>query len=94
MLLYHLNTIECLKGTGMSLKEIKQYVIWCVEGFSSVPKRYEMMQQRKQDVENQIKVLNKILETIENKCGFYLKAMEPEIQICALRNVMHELKKY
>lgn len=70
-----LNTIGCLKGTGMSLKEIKQYVIWCVEGFSSVPKRYDMMQQRKQDVENQIKVLNKTLETIENKCKFYEKAI-------------------
>jgi len=80
-----LNTIECLKGTGMSLKEIKQYVLWCVDGFSSVPNRYEMMQHRKQDVVTQIKALNKMLETIENKCEFYQKAMETgNTDMCSL----------
>ena len=59
----------------MSLKQIKQYVLWCVEGFSSVPNRYEMMQHRKQDVVNQINTLNKMLETIDNTCEFYKKAI-------------------
>jgi len=60
----------------MSLKEIKQYVTWCAEGFSSVPKRYELMQQRKLEVENQMKALTRMLATIEDKCDFYRKAME------------------
>ena len=71
-----LNTIECMKGTGMQLKDIKQYVNWCVEGFSSVPQRYELMLQRKRDVEEQIENLNKMLATIDHKCEFYRNSLE------------------
>ena len=40
--LIFLNTIECLKSTGMPLKEIKQYIEWCIEGMPTVPQRYEL----------------------------------------------------
>lgn len=71
-----LNTIECLKKTGMSIKDIKQYVDWCVEGFSSVPQRLDLMIKRKKDVENHIAELQKMLDTINHKCEFYQKALE------------------
>ena len=41
--LIFLNTIECLKSTGMPLKEIKQYIEWCIEGMPTVPQRYELI---------------------------------------------------
>ena len=71
-----LNTIECLKKTGMSIKEIRQYVDWCVEGVSSVPQRYELMLQRKQEIEAQMQELQKMLDTIQTKCDFYQQALE------------------
>ena len=37
--LIFLNTIECLKSTGMPLKEIKQYIEWCIEGMPTVPQQ-------------------------------------------------------
>ena len=71
-----LNTIECLKKTGMQLKEIKQYVYWCEEGFSTVPQRLELMRKRKDEVQEQIADLDKMLATIAHKCEIYEKSFE------------------
>ena len=37
-----LELIECLKGTGMTLKGIKQYIDWFQEGDSTLKQRLEM----------------------------------------------------
>ena len=34
-----LSIIECLKKTGMPIKEIKQFIDWCIEGDSTIDKR-------------------------------------------------------
>ena len=34
-----LHVIECLKKTGMEIKDIKQFMQWCSEGPSTYPKR-------------------------------------------------------
>ena len=65
--LIFLNTIECLKSTGMPLKEIKQYIEWCIKAI----------------VEEQIAQMQKILATINYKCDFYKKAIETgKVDIC------------
>lgn len=71
-----LNTIECLKKTGMQLKDIKQYIDWCKEGPSTAQKRFELFEERKNAVENQIKELKKALKTINYKYEFYKNAVE------------------
>ena len=81
--LIFLNTIECLKSTGMPLKEIKQYIEWCIEGMPTVPQRYELFLERKAIVEEQIAQMQKILATINYKCDFYKKAIETgKVDIC------------
>lgn len=42
-----LNTIECLKKTGMQLKDIKQYIDWCAEGASTTKQRFDLFAERK-----------------------------------------------
>lgn len=71
-----LNTILCLKSTGMSLKDIKRYVEWCAEGVSTLEERYNMFLEQKKLVENQIEELQKVLRTIDFKCDFYKNAIE------------------
>ena len=71
-----LNTILCLKSTGMSLKDIKQYVEWCTEGVSTLEERYNMFLEQKKLVENQIEELQKVLRTIDFKCDFYKNAIK------------------
>ncbi len=81
-----LNMIDCLKATGMQLKDIKVFFEWCSEGDSTIDKRYEMFLERKEDTERQIKILQKSLDLINYKCEYYRKAKEagttniPELQ--------------
>ena len=49
-----LRVIECLKKTGMEIKEIKQFMDWCVEGSSTYEKRKELFETRKDTLEKQM----------------------------------------
>lgn len=71
-----LNTIECLKKTGMQLKDIKQYIDWCAEGASTTRQRFDLFAERKKAVEDEIAQLQKTLKTINYKYEFYKKALE------------------
>ena len=71
-----LQVIECLKNTGMSIKDIKEFSDWVKEGDSSLIKRYEMFQERKKVVAEQMLELQKSLDLINNKCWYYKAAIE------------------
>jgi DNA-binding transcriptional MerR regulator len=66
-----LRMIECLKRTGMSLKDIRQFMQWCHEGDSTLRERRDMFYERREAVESQIEELRSTLDTIEYKCWFY-----------------------
>lgn len=74
--LHWLEIIECLKNTGMPLKDIRTFTSWCVQGDASLKQRYEMFLERKRMVEEQIANLQKTLETIDYKCWYYRTALE------------------
>lgn len=66
-----LKMIECLKNTGMPLKDIKQFFEWCEEGDSTIDKRYELFMYQKEKTEKQILLLQNALKRINYKCEFY-----------------------
>lgn len=63
--------IECLKGTGMSLKDIKQYIDWYMEGDSTLNQRLGMFKCQKLKLEEQMKQLQKHMEKINYKIAYY-----------------------
>ena len=71
-----LRIIECLKKSGLGIKEINQFFTWVSEGSSSYSKRKELFEARKEAVEAEIKNLQKTLSLLEFKCWYYSKAME------------------
>jgi DNA-binding transcriptional MerR regulator len=71
-----LNMIECLKNTGMELKEIKTFFEWCEKGDSTIDQRYEMFLERKRETERQMAILQKSLDLINYKCEYYSIAKE------------------
>lgn len=71
-----LSMIECLKGTGMPLKGIKQYIDWFIEGDSTLSERLEMFKQQKINLEGQMAQLQKHMEKIEYKIWFYTEAVK------------------
>jgi DNA-binding transcriptional MerR regulator len=71
-----LRIIECLKSTGMPIKEIKNFIDWCSDGDSTLQQRYDMFLDRKATVEAQMEELKKTMEVIEHKCLYYKTALE------------------
>lgn len=71
-----LKMVECLKTTGMALKDIKTYFEQCEEGDSTIDIRYEMFLKQKNDTEKQIALLQKSLDRINYKCEYYRIAKE------------------
>ncbi|WP_099468175.1 MerR family transcriptional regulator [Konateibacter massiliensis] len=66
-----LQLIECLKATGMSIKDIKKFIDLYMEGDSTLEPRRDMFYERKQAVEKQMEALQKTLDFIKYKCWFY-----------------------
>lgn len=71
-----LQVIECLKGTGMPIKDIKKFSNWCTKGDLTLKERHELFLERKQAVEEQMAQLQKSLDLIEHKCWYYKTALE------------------
>jgi DNA-binding transcriptional MerR regulator len=71
-----LKVIECLKSTGMPIKEIKHFIDWCSEGDSTLQDRYNMFLERKVTVEAKMKELQETMKIIEHKCTYYKTALE------------------
>lgn len=71
-----LRIIECLKRSGLEIKDIKQFIDWCVEGPSSYPQRKELFEKQKATVEAEIDHLNKVLDMLKFKCWFYDQIMQ------------------
>ena len=70
-----LRLIECLKSTGMSIKDIRTFFEWVQQGDDSLQQRYEMFLERRRAVEEQMAQLQKTLEIIDYKCWYYETAI-------------------
>lgn len=70
-----LRVIECLKKTGMSIKDIKRFTDWVQQGDATLQQRYELFLSRKHIVEQQMKELQQTLELINHKCWYYETAL-------------------
>lgn len=71
-----LRVIDCLKKSGMEIKEIKLFMQWCVEGSSTYAKRKELFESRKKAVETEIDQMQKTLDMLRFKCWYYEQAMK------------------
>ena len=80
-----LRVIECLKRSGLEIKEIKQFMEWCAQGSETYPQRHVLGSRHCQDpavfvqqaerVEAEIARLQKSLDMIRFKCWYYEQAM-------------------
>ena len=71
-----LRIIECLKKSGMEIKQIKQFMQWCMEGSSTYSKRKALFENQKKQVEEEIARMNKVLDMLRFKCWYYDEAIK------------------
>ena len=70
-----IRVIECLKKSGLEIKDIKQFFQWVSEGNSTYANRKELFETRKLAVEEEINALEKTLAMLKFKCWYYEKAL-------------------
>ena len=57
-----LRVIECLKRSGMEIRDIKRFMDWCVEGSSTYPQRLELFETQRAAVEAEMERLVVLME--------------------------------
>lgn len=70
-----LNMIVCLKRTDMPIKEIKQFCQWVQQGDASLQQRFDLFQERRKAVQEQMEQLKRTREVIGYKCWYYETAL-------------------
>ena len=70
-----LRVIECLKASGLEIKDIKQFMAWCSQGAETYPQRKALFEERKAAVEDEIVRLGKVLDLLKFKCWYYETAI-------------------
>lgn len=71
-----LRVIECLKKAGMEIKDIRQFMDWCVEGAVTYPQRKALLEEQKAHVEAEIERMNRTLDMLKYKCWYYTQAIK------------------
>ena len=71
-----LRVIECLKKSGLEIKDIKLFMEWCTEGSATYSNRFELIHKQKKRVEAEIQQLHKTLDMLRYKCWYYTQAIE------------------
>lgn len=66
-----LHIIECLKKTGMSIKDIKTFIDWCLEGDATIAKRLDLIDRQRKAVSEQIIQMKETLKTLDFKHWYY-----------------------
>lgn len=83
-----LSIIECLKKTGLPIKEIKTFIDWCMEGDATIDQRLELMQRQREAVKEQIRQMQDTLALLDYKCWYYETAKKAGT--CAVHDEMPE----
>lgn len=71
-----LRIIECLKKSGMPIKDIKVYIDMALKGDDTIDERLELFIKQRNIIQNQIKELQETLNILNYKCWFYETAKQ------------------
>ena len=63
--------IECLKKTGMPLKDIREFIVMAIKGDDTIDVRLALITKQKESVEQQIAVLEEVHRVLEFKQWYY-----------------------
>ena len=71
-----LRVIECLKKSGLEIREIRQFMEWCEQGSSTYELRLDLFKKRRQNLEDEMKKLEKTMAMVRFKCWYYTEAVK------------------
>ncbi len=71
--------VQCLRGTGMPLAEIKRYIELCKIGDSTIEERYQIILKQKEKAEQEIVAMQQRMNVLEKKVAHYKKLIQNQI---------------
>lgn len=71
-----LQVIECLKKTGMPLKDIRTFIEMAMQGDDTIEPRLVLIRKQREIVKEQIRSLQDTLHTLDFKCWYYETAQK------------------
>ena len=66
-----LRIIDCLKKTGMPLKDINEFIIMAMQGDDTIEQRYDLVKKQQALMQSKIAELQEMLDTFDYKCWYY-----------------------
>lgn len=66
-----LKLIECLKKSGLTLSEIKDYIFLAIRGDETIEDRLRLFLNQKEVINQKIAELQETLKVVEYKCWYY-----------------------
>lgn len=75
-----LKSLSCLKKCGMSIKEIKEYLDYCLQGQSTIPDRKIILSKKRETLIEQIKMMQESIDYIDAKQKMYDAVLEGKIE--------------
>lgn len=74
--LERLRLIECLKRSGLEIRDIRQFMEWCTEGSGTYAQRLELFVRQEERVLAELDKLQKALDVIRFKRWYYEQALQ------------------
>ena len=68
--------IECLKKSGLSIKDIKSYIDMALKGDETIDERLALFQNQREKVIKQMEELQHTLDIVNYKCWYYETAKQ------------------
>lgn len=74
-----ISSLSCLKKCGMSIKDMKQYLAYCLQGESTIPERQVMLNKQRKFLLEKINELEESINFIDKKQEFYNGVLDGSI---------------
>ena len=71
-----LHIIECLKKTGMQLKDIRSFIHMALQGDETIDDRLQLFLKQREIVQKQMEQLQQTMDVINFKCWYYETARD------------------
>ena len=88
-----LRVIECLKKSGLEIKDIKQFMKWTKLGSETFKIRKELFERQKVSVEKELRQMEKVLDMIKFKCWYYDEVLKQGNEVAVKSKIPNNLPK-
>ena len=93
-----LRVIDCLKRSGLEIKDIKEYIALCSLANATLKQRKAIFEKQKEEVLQEMEKLQKVLSMLNYKCWYYDQAIEKNdeayVQALSFNQLPPQIQQY